>query len=99
MLQEPTLVTKQAPGLQRELLTCVLTVLEGLDAPLVTSLWYGKEHRARALFQLLELALELFQVRRPGLNIQRQEWCHSALIGRSKLLPNASQGWVGDAVA
>ncbi|GAQ82020.1 guanine nucleotide exchange factor [Klebsormidium nitens] len=61
VLQEPTLVTEQAPGLQRELLTCVLTVLEGLDAPLVTSLWHGKEHRARAFFQLLERALELFQ--------------------------------------
>lgn len=64
MLQEPTLVTDQAPGLQRELLTCVLTVLEGLDAPVLTGLWFGKEHAARALFELLGLALELFQVTR-----------------------------------
>jgi hypothetical protein len=64
VLRKPSLLTNLAPSEQRALLVCVLTVLESIDGALVTKLWEGREDRARALFELLELALDLFQVSR-----------------------------------
>jgi hypothetical protein len=41
---------------------CTLSVLESIDRALVTKLWEGRGERARGLFELLQLALELFHV-------------------------------------
>jgi hypothetical protein len=64
VLQKPSLLTNLGSSEQRALLVCVLTVLESIDGAHVMRLWGGREERARALFELLELALELFQVSR-----------------------------------